>query len=94
MPSEEVELNLEFSNDELANFLENFSQKLREGDIGLSFRGREELEIEPNQENRIELNFSESGTEKELEMEIKLRQDNFDYTDDEGRKKISVVVEE
>ena len=94
MPSEEVELNLEFSNEELANFLENFSNKLREGEIGLSFRGREELEIEPNKENRIELNFSESGNEKELEMEIKLRQDNFDYTDDEGRKKISVVVEE
>jgi len=94
MPSEEVELNLEFSNDELANFLENFSQKLREGDIGLSFRGRDELQIEPNKENEIELNFSESNNEKELEMKIKLRQDNFDYTDDEGRKKISVVVEE
>lgn len=94
MPSEEVELNFQFSNEELANFLENFSQKLREGDIGLSFRGREELEIEPNQENSIELNFSEEGAEKELELEIKLRQDNFDFKDDEGRRKISVVVEE
>ena len=94
MPSEEVELNFQFSNEELANFLENFSNKLREGEIGLSFRGREELEIEPNQENSIELSFSEEGAEKELELDIKLRQDNFDYTDDEGRKKISVVVEE
>lgn len=94
MPSEEVELNLEFSNDELANFLENFSQKLREGDIGLSFRGRDELQIEPNKENEIELSFSESGSEKELEMDIKLRQDDFNYTDEEGRKKINVVVEE
>lgn len=94
MPSEEVELSFEFSNDELANFLENFSQKLREGEIGLSFRGREELEIEPNKENSIELSFSEAGAEKELELEIRLQQDDFDYKDDEGRKKISVVVEE
>ncbi|WP_414837441.1 amphi-Trp domain-containing protein [Candidatus Nanosalina sp. VS9-1] len=94
MPSEEVELSFEFSNEELANFLENFSQKLREGEIGLSFKGREELQIEPNTENSIELEFSEEGSRKELELEINLQQENFDYEDEQGRKKISVIVEE
>lgn len=94
MPSEEVELSFEFSNEELANFLENFAQKLREGDIGLSFKGREELQIEPNTGNSIELEFSEEGSRKELELQMELVQENFDYEDDEGRKKISVVVEE
>ncbi len=94
MPSEEVELSFEFSNEELANFLENFSQKLREGEIGLSFRGREELQIEPNQDSNIELSFSEDKNEKELELEIKLNQDNFTQEETEGRQKISVIVEE
>lgn len=94
MPSEEVELSFEFSNEELANFLENFSQKLREGEIGLSFKGREELQIEPNTENNIELEFSEEDSRKELQLEINLQQENFDFEDEQGRKKISVIVEE
>jgi amphi-Trp domain-containing protein len=94
MPSEEVELNFGFSNEELANFLQNFSDKLREGEIGLSFKGREELEIEPNTENQIELEFKEEGTRKELGIEISLVQEDFDYEDDSGRKKIQVIVEE
>lgn len=94
MASEQVDLNFSFSNEELANFLENFSEKLRDGEIGLSFKGREELRIEPNTENHIELEFVEKDSSKELELEINLAQENFDFEDDEGRKKISVMVEE
>jgi len=94
MPSEEVELDFRFSNEELANFLENFSQKLRDGKIGLSFKGREELEIEPNTENHIELDFAETDSAKQLELEIKLAQEDFDFDEKEGRRKIQVMVEE
>ena len=94
MASEQVDLNFSFSNEELANFLENFSEKLRDGEIGLSFKGREELRIEPNTENHIELEFVEKDNSKEMELQINLAQENFDFEDDEGRKKISVMVEE
>jgi len=60
MTSEEVELDFGFSNEELANFMENFSQKLRDGEIGLSFKGREELEIKPNMENNINIEFQKA----------------------------------
>jgi amphi-Trp domain-containing protein len=94
MPTEEVELNFRFSNEELANFLDNFADKLRDGQIGLSFKGREELEIEPNTENHIELEFVEGESAKQLEIEMRLAQENFDFEDEQGRKKISVKVEE
>lgn len=95
MQSEEVELNFKFSNDELANFLENFAEKLRDGEIGLSFKGREELEIEPNGENHIELEFLETEQVKQLELEIKLVQEDFDYDNqEEGRQTIKVMVRE
>lgn len=94
MTSEEVKLNFNFSNEELANFLDNFADKLRDGKIGLSFKGREELEIEPNTENNIDLEFEEEGDRKNLEIEIELSQEDFDFQDDEGRKKIQVMVEE
>lgn len=90
MSSQEVELDFEFSNEELANFLENFSEKIREGQVGLSFKGKEEVEIEPNQENRLEMEFFESETVKQLELEIKLRQEM--ESTDEGRRKIRVEV--
>lgn len=94
MTSERVDLNFNFSNEELANFLENFSEKLRDGEIGLSFKGREELRIEPNMENEIELQFEEREDSKELEMRINLQQEDFEVEDSEGRQKISVTVEE
>jgi amphi-Trp domain-containing protein len=94
MASEQVDLNFSFSNEELANFLENFSEKLRDGEIGLSFKGREELRIEPNTENHIELEFVEGDDSKQMKLEINLAQEDFDFEDDEGRKKISVMVEE
>ncbi|MFB6241722.1 MAG: amphi-Trp domain-containing protein [Candidatus Nanosalina sp.] len=94
MEKEEVELDFQFSNEELANFLENFSEKLRDGKIGLSFKGREELEIEPNTENEISLEFSEEGSSKEMELEINLAQEDFSVQESQGRKKISVKVEE
>lgn len=90
MSSQEVELDFEFSNEELANFLENFSEKIREGQVGLSFKGKEEVEIEPNKENRLEMEFFESETVKQLELEIKLRQEM--ESTDEGRRKIRVEV--
>lgn len=94
MTSERVDLNFNFSNEELANFLENFSEKLRDGEIGLSFKGREELKIEPNMENEIELQFEEREDSKELDMRINLRQEDFELEDSEGRETISVTVEE
>ncbi|EGQ43762.1 MAG: hypothetical protein J07AB43_06400 [Candidatus Nanosalina sp. J07AB43] len=94
MSAEKVDLDLSFSNEELANFLENFSEKLRDGEIGLSFKGREELRIEPNTENNVEIEFVESDMEKMMELRIDMAQEDFDVQDEEGRKKISVRVEE
>ena len=90
MSSKEVELDFEFTNDELANFLENFANKVREGKVGLSFKGREQVEIEPTQKTQLEMDFEQEETYKELEIEIKLREEN--ETTDEGRKKISVEI--
>ncbi|MFB6217016.1 MAG: amphi-Trp domain-containing protein [Candidatus Aenigmatarchaeota archaeon] len=90
MPSEEVDLEFDFSNEELANFLENFSDKIREGKVGLSFKGREEVEIEPNKDNELKMEFYEGNTYKSLELEIKLREE-LDSTE-EGRRKISVEL--
>lgn len=90
MPSEEVDLEFEFSNEELANFLENFSEKIREGEVGLSFKGREEVNIEPNKDNQLEMEFYEGDTYKSLELEIKLRQE-LESTE-EGRRKITVEL--
>jgi amphi-Trp domain-containing protein len=94
MSAEKVDLDLSFSNEELANFLENFSEKLRDGEIGLSFKGREELRIEPNTESNVEIEFVESDMEKMMELRIGMAQEDFDVQDEEGRKKISVRVEE
>ena len=59
MSGEELDLELEFSNEELANFMDNFADKIREGEVGLSFKGREEVRIEPNSNNRLEKEFSD-----------------------------------
>ncbi|MFB6191679.1 MAG: amphi-Trp domain-containing protein [Candidatus Nanohaloarchaea archaeon] len=90
MSTEELELDFEFSNDELANFLENFADKLREGEVGLSFKGREEVEIEPNKDNQLEMEFFESGSRKQLELDIKLIEEM--ESTEEGRRKIPVKV--
>lgn len=90
MPSEEVDLEFEFSNEELANFLESFSEKIREGEVGLSFKGREEVEIEPNKDNHLEMEFYEGDTYKTLELEIQLHQEM--ESTETGRRKINVKV--
>ncbi len=90
MSTEEVELDFEFNNEELANFLENFAEKIREGEVGLSFKGREEVEIEPNKDNQLEMEFFESNTRKQLELEISLLEEM--ESTDEGRRKIPVKV--
>lgn len=90
MSTEELELEFEFTNDELANFLENFAQKLREGEVGLSFKGREEVDIEPNKDNQLDMEFFESSTRKQLDFEITLVEE-LESTD-EGRRKIPVKV--
>ncbi len=90
MATEEVDLDFEFSNEELANFLQSFSEKIREGDVGLSFKGREEVEIEPTRDNKVELEFFEGNASKQLKLEIKLREEM--ETTDEGRRKIEVEV--
>jgi len=90
MSREEVELDFEFNNEELANFLENFSEKIREGKVGLSFKGRDEVEIEPNTDNRLELEFFETEKMRQLELSIKMREEV--ETTNEGRKKITVKV--
>lgn len=91
MTAEEVDLDFEFSNDELANFLDNFADKLREGEVGLSFKGREEVQIEPDGENRVEMEFEEKDTYRTLELEIELREET-ERTQEGGRRKINVQV--
>lgn len=88
--SKEVDLDFEFSNDELANFLENFADKLREGKVGLSFKGREEVRIEPTNMNQLEMDFEEHEDRKTLELEISLTEEM--ETTDAGRRKIEVEI--
>lgn len=90
MSSKELELDFDFSNDELANFLENFAEKIREGEVGLSFKGQEEVDISPNRDNQLELEFDESDEYKKMNLEVTLRQD-VDTTDT-GRERISVEI--
>lgn len=88
--TEQVDLEFEFSNEELANFLENFSEKIRDGEVGLSFKGREEVDIEPSRENRVNLEFYETNNAKKLELEVELFEEI--ETTEEGRRKIQVKV--
>lgn len=90
MTSEEVDLEFEFSNDKLANFLENFADKLREGEVGLSFKGREEVQIKPDRDNRVEMEFREEDAYRKLELEIELYEEM--ESTEEGRRKINVKV--
>lgn len=90
MSSKELELDFQFSNDELANFLENFAEKIREGEVGLSFKGQEEVDIAPNKTNYLDLEFNEKDEYKKMELKIELRED-IDTTDT-GREKISVEI--
>ncbi len=90
MATEEVDLDFEFSNDELANFLENFAEKVRTGEVGLSFKGRKEVHIEPNQDNKLEMEFKEGSTYRKLELEVQLHE-KMEATE-EGRRKIDVEV--
>lgn len=90
MAKEEVELEFEFSDDELANFLENFAEKIREGDVGLSFKGREEVEISPNQDHQLELSFNETEGYKKLDLEVELYE-KLDTTET-GRRKVKVEI--
>lgn len=92
MSSKEVDLDFSFDNDELANFLENFSQKIREGKVGLSFKGKEEVEIEPTEDADLSLDFYQGSEQRTLELEITLREEV--ETTDEGRQKINVEVVE
>ncbi|MFB6159303.1 MAG: amphi-Trp domain-containing protein [Candidatus Nanohalobium sp.] len=88
--SKEVDLDFEFTNDELANFLENFAGKLREGKVGLSFKGKEEVRIEPNTPNQLEMEFKEQEDRKILELEVSLMEEI--ETTEEGRQKIEVEI--
>ena len=88
--SKEVDLDFQFSNDELANFLENFATKIREGKVGLSFKGREEVQIEPTTQNQLEMDFTEQADQKKLELEIELKEKL--ETTDQGRQKIEVEI--
>lgn len=90
MTSEEIELDFEFSNQELANFLDNFADKLRDGEVGLSFKGREEVNISPTKKNQVEMDFEEGKDIKKLEIEIELYEEM--ETTNEGRQKIDVKV--
>lgn len=92
MASRELDLDFEFSNEELANFLESFADKIRDGEVGLSFRGKEEVRIEPNKENLLTMEFEESEEHRELELEVKLREERAVSQDEEGRKKIEVNI--
>lgn len=90
MSSKEVELDFSFSNGELANFLENFADKIREGEVGLSFKGQEEVDISPTTENRLELEFKEKEEYRKMELEISLKEEK--ETTAAGREKIAVEI--
>ncbi len=90
MSSKELELDFEFSNNELANFLENFAEKIREGEVGLSFRGKEEVDIEPTEENRLELEFLQTEEFKKMDLDIELKERV--ETTKQGREKITVEI--
>ncbi|MFB6204105.1 MAG: amphi-Trp domain-containing protein [Candidatus Nanohaloarchaea archaeon] len=91
MSSKELDLDFEFSNEELANFLENFSEKIREGEVGLSFKGREEVKINPSEANQLEMEYEDKDTHRELALEITLRQQK-NVQEQDGRKKIQVEI--
>lgn len=88
--SKEVDLDFKFSNDELANFLENFAEKIREGEVGLSFKGKEEVQINPTTKSHLDMEFKEKKEYKSLELEVELRE-NIEKTG-EGRQKIQVEI--
>lgn len=90
MSSKELDLEFEFSNDELANFLDNFADKIRDGEVGLSFRGKQEIEIEPTRDSTLSLDFEEEESYRELEIKVKLREEI--ETSEEGRRKIAVEI--
>lgn len=90
MSSKELDLEFDFSNEELANFLDNFADKIREGEVGLSFRGKEEINIEPTRDSELSLDFEEEDSHRKLEIEIKLREEI--ETSEEGRRKIEVQI--
>lgn len=91
MSGKEVDLDFEFSNEELANFLENFAEKIREGKVGLSFRGREEVRIEPTEMNELEMEFEDRDTFRQLDLDVTLRQEK-NVREENGRKKIPVEI--
>jgi amphi-Trp domain-containing protein len=90
MSSKELDLEFDFSNEELANFLDNFADKIRDGEVGLSFRGKEEINIEPTRDSELSLDFEEEESHRQLEIEIKLREEV--ETSEEGRRKIEVQI--
>lgn len=90
MSSKELELDFEFSNDELANFLENFANKIRDGEVGLSFKGKEKIEVKPTKKNGIELEYRQNSDHKRLEIEIEM-EETIENTE-QGRKKIQVEI--
>ena len=90
MSRKEVDLNFSFDNEELANFLENFSQKIREGKVGLSFKGKEEVEIQPTEDSELEMDFHQEEDRRTLELQITMKEEL--ETNDQGRQKISVEV--
>lgn len=91
MSSEELELDFQFDNEELANFLENFAGKIREGDVGLSFKGRDKVEISPTEDNNLEMEFYEDEEKRSMELEINLREEK-ETKESSGRNKIKVEV--
>ncbi|MFB6175007.1 MAG: amphi-Trp domain-containing protein [Candidatus Nanohalobium sp.] len=90
MSGKEVDLDFRFDNEELANFLENFSEKVREGKVGLSFRGKEEVEIEPTEDAELDMDFFQEDDHRRLELNITLKEEV--ETTEQGRQRISVEV--
>jgi len=90
MSSKELDLEFEFSNEELANFLDNFAEKIRNGEVGLSFKGKQEIEIEPTRDSSLQLDYEEDESYRELDIEISLREEI--ETSEEGRRKIEVEI--
>jgi amphi-Trp domain-containing protein len=90
--SEEVDLDFEFEKEELSSFLDNFADKLEEGEVGISSDGEQKIEIDPEGTCELHLIHHETESRKRLTMEVTLDQSMEPEDDDQPRKKIPVKV--
>jgi hypothetical protein len=90
--SEEVDLDFEFEKEELSSFLDNFADKLKEGEVGITSEGEQKIQIEPEGTCDLHLIYHETNSRKRLTMEVTLDQTMETEKNEQPRKKIPVKV--